>query len=114
MAKAVMVRDGQGHAMVVIPGNTWVRLDLLNSDSGRAFRLDEESELKELFPDCEFGAVPVTGPAYGVETFVDEALASLSYVCFESGDHEHLVRVQGGDFAKLMSGVRHGHFARAE
>jgi prolyl-tRNA editing enzyme YbaK/EbsC (Cys-tRNA(Pro) deacylase) len=43
---------------------------------------------------------------------MDESLGSLSTVYFESGDHAHLVRVNGETFADLMRGVRHGHFGR--
>jgi Ala-tRNA(Pro) deacylase len=111
IAKGVMVHDRQGDAMAVIPGDAWLQLDALNQETGRAFELDEESELTELFPDCEPGAVPVTGPAYGIETFVDEALTTLAFVCFEAGDHQNLVRVQGDDFVALMQGLRRGHFS---
>jgi Ala-tRNA(Pro) deacylase len=77
----------------------------------RELELVDEDELANLFADCEAGAIPPIGLAYDVETFLDEALTSLANVYFESGDHEHLVRVSGGDFKHLLSGVRHGHFS---
>ena len=46
-----------------------------------------------------------------METYLDDALGSLSSVYFESGDHAHLVRVNAETFAELMRGVRHGHLA---
>jgi len=112
IAKAVMVRDPQGHAMVVIPGDTWLNFDALNDATDREFQIDEEYEFSDLFPDCAPGAVPVTGPAYDIETYLDEALTTLAYVCFEAGDHHNLVRVQGADFVKLIHGLRRGHFGR--
>ena len=112
VAKAVVVRDGMALAMVVIPGDTWLDLKALARETGRSFELDNESDLKILFPDCEPGAVPPLGFAYNLETFRDEALTSLSSVYFEAGDHTHLVRVNGETFAKLMTGVRHGHFGK--
>jgi prolyl-tRNA editing enzyme YbaK/EbsC (Cys-tRNA(Pro) deacylase) len=33
-------------------------------------------------------------------------------VYFEAGDHEELVSVDGGDFRKLLAGVRWEHIAR--
>lgn len=114
IAKAVMVRDSQGHAMVVVPGDTWVHLDALNKDADRFFKLDEESELSELLPDCAPGAVPPMGPVYGIETYLDQALTTLAKVYFESGDHQHLVEVAGADFVKLLAGVRQGHYGRRE
>jgi Ala-tRNA(Pro) deacylase len=114
IAKAVMVRDSQGHAMVVVPGDTWVHLDALNKDADRFFKLDEESELSELLPDCAPGAVPPMGLVYGIETYLDEALTTLAKVYFESGDHQNLVQVAGSDFVKLLAGVRQGHYGRRE
>jgi Ala-tRNA(Pro) deacylase len=112
IAKAVVIRDDRGLAMAVIPGDTWLDLEALGDETGRRFELDDESDLRALFPDCEPGAVPPLGPAYQLETFMDEALGCLSTVYFESGDHAHLVRVNGETFAELMRGVRHGHFGR--
>jgi Ala-tRNA(Pro) deacylase len=113
MAKAVVVRDDRGCAMAVIPGDTWLDLNALAMETGRTFTLDEESDLEALFPDCESGAVPPLGYAYDLETFLDEALSSLSMVYFEAGDHSHLVRVNGETFANLMRGARHGRFGRS-
>ncbi len=111
IAKGVMVRDAQGGAMAVIPGNTWLRLDRLNAETGRSFELEEESTLRPLFPDCAAGAVPPLGPAYGIETLLDEALVSLGAVYFEAGDHEHLLRVSGEAFRMLLKGAHRGRFS---
>lgn len=113
IAKGVVVCDGKDRAVVVIPGDTWLDLKALAQETGRSFELDGEPDLKTLFPDCEPGAVPPFGFAYNLETFKDEALASLSSVYFEAGDHTHLVRVNGATFGELMTGVRHGRFGKS-
>jgi Ala-tRNA(Pro) deacylase len=110
VAKAVMVHDSRGHAMAVIPGDTWLNVDALNHETGRRFELDGEAALGELFPDCQPGAVPITGPAYGIETYVDDALTTLGRVYFEAGDHRHLLQGNAEGFGKLTQGLRHGHF----
>jgi len=114
IAKAVLVRDDQGHAMVVVPGDAWVMLDKLNADSGRDFSLDPEVQLEHLFPDCAPGAAPPLGPAYELPTFLDETLTTLAQVYFEAGDHGNLVRVSGPDFMHLLAGARRGSFARQD
>jgi len=111
IAKGVMVRDAQGDAMVVIPGHSWLRLDTLNQETGRQFELNEESALTHLFPDCTPGAVPPLGPAYDLETLLDEAFASLGVVYCEAGDHQHLLRISGEDFRTLLQGARRGYFS---
>jgi Ala-tRNA(Pro) deacylase len=112
IAKAVAVRDGKGKALAVIPGDAWLDLDALNREAAREFELDDEGDLSRLFPDCVEGAVPAVGPAYGLETFVDESLTSLANVYFEAGDHRHLVHVAGDAFGELLAGARRGHFSR--
>jgi Ala-tRNA(Pro) deacylase len=110
MAKAVMVHDERGHAMAVIPGDTWLNVDALKAETGRSFELDGEDQLNKLFPDCQPGAVPITGPAYGIETFVDDALMQLGRVYFEAGNHRDLLEVRADGFGRLTQGLRHGHF----
>jgi Ala-tRNA(Pro) deacylase len=114
IAKAVMVRDETGYAMVVVPGNNWVEVEHLRKELNRDFHLATEDDFAKLFMDCEAGAVPPLGPAYGIETYLDEALTSLANVYLESGDHEQLIRVAGEDFRSLLKGVRHGYFSHAD
>lgn len=111
IAKGVLVRDAGGHALVVIPGEGWIKLEALRADTGRAFELASEAEVEAVFADCQPGAIPPLGPAYDLETFVDEALGSLAHVYFEAGDHESLVKVSGETFQALLSGARRGHYS---
>ena len=111
IAKAVIVKDAQGYAMVVIPASHWLKLEALQQEADRDFVLAAESDATKLFPDCAPGAIPPLGPAYDLETFMDERLTSLANVYFEAGDHEDLVHVNGDAFHTLLKGVRHGHFS---
>jgi Ala-tRNA(Pro) deacylase len=114
VAKAVIIKDKQGFAMVVIPGSNWIKLEAINEELGRNFELAEEADAEALFPDCQPGAMPPLGSAYGVETYVDEQLMSLANVFFEGGDHTHLIQVNGQAFHELLKGARHGHFSHNE
>ena len=114
IAKAVVVKDAKGYAMVVIPGSHWLKLEALQEETDRNFQLAEEKEIDTLFKDCKAGAIPPLGPAYDIETFLDEQLSSLANVYFEAGDHEQLVHVNGEGFHSLLKGVRHGHFSHNE
>jgi len=111
IAKAVIVKDNSGYAMVVVPASNWVEMKHLHKELDRDLKLVEEDELAKLFPDCEPGAIPPLGPAYQIETFLDEELTSLANVYFEAGDHENLVHTSGDNFKKLLSGVRHGNYS---
>ena len=111
IAKAVVVKDKTGYAMVLVPAINYVEMKQVRRELNRDLELVEEDEFPRLFPDCEPGAVPPLGPAYKIETFLDESLTSLANVYFEAGDHEHLVHIGGDDFKNLLSGVRHGHYS---
>lgn len=112
IAKAVIVKDASGYAMVVVPASSYVELKLLRKELDRELELVTEDEFAKLFVDCEPGAVPPLGPAYNIETYLDELLTPMASVYFEAGDHEHLVRVSGDGFRHLLSGVRHGYFSK--
>jgi Ala-tRNA(Pro) deacylase len=113
IAKGVIVKDDSGYAMVVVPASHWVEMDHLRRELDRDFHLVAESEIGPLFRDCEPGAIPPLGPAYGLETYVDDALSTLANVYFEVGDHEQLAHVSGDGFQQLLSGARHGYFSHA-
>ncbi len=114
LAKAVVLRDGRGYLMAVIPGGSWLETDRVREELARPdLELVPEAELGKLFPDCEVGAVPPLPGAYGTEAVLDEDLCSLSEVTFEGGDHEHAIRTSGETFQQLLQGVRRGHFSHA-
>ena len=103
LAKAVIVKDGEDYLMVVVPSDYHVHLGALHRRLGRDVGLATESELTSLFPDCDEGAVPPVGGAYGLRSLVDQALLEQPEVFFEAGDHEHLVKVSGSAFKVLQA-----------
>ena len=111
IAKGVLVKDQIGYALVVIPADNRVEMAHLRRELNRDLQLASEPEIRKLFSDCETGAVPPLGVAYGVETILDDSLTSLADLYFEAGDHDQLIRVNADDFATLLAGVRHGHFS---
>jgi Ala-tRNA(Pro) deacylase len=112
LAKAVVIRDDGRYLMVVVPSVEHVDMGVLRQQFGHAVVMASEAELSDLFPDCETGAVPPLGPAWGVDTFVDESLLAENEVYFEAGDHASVVRVSGDQFEKLLEGAGRGYFGR--
>jgi Ala-tRNA(Pro) deacylase len=112
LAKAVVMRDDGRYVMVVVPSAEHVDMSLLRQQFGHEIAMASETELVDLFPDCETGAVPPMGPAWGMATYVDESLLTGHEVYFESGDHESVVRVSGDQFEKLMENAERGYFGR--
>jgi len=110
LAKAVVFADRRGYLMVVIPSNRHVSLEALSRKLGRRLSLAAESRLVPVFRDCVTGAIPPLGPAYGIETIVDDSLVGQPEVYFESGDHRGLIRVGGDEFVELLGQAGHGQF----
>lgn len=102
LAKGVVVNQDGRYLLVVVPADYHVHLGRLHEYLGEPVGLATEAELAGLFPDCEPGAVPPIGTAYELRTLVDRHLMNLPEVYFESGDHEHLIRITGARFADLM------------
>ncbi len=112
VAKCVLLEDERGYVMVVIPASCRVDLREIRQQLHRRLELASEPELGPLFRDCELGAVPPMGSAYGIPTVVDDSVLRLPDLYFEAGDHEELVHVSGEAFRTLLADAPHGRFAR--
>lgn len=106
LVKGVIVKDGEHYLMVVLPADHRLHLGLLHRLLGHGVGLATEQEIRQLFPDCVTGAIPPLGAAYALDTLVDNSLQPHDEMFFESGDHEHLVRVGPGQFSTLLGQAR--------
>ena len=114
LAKSVILEDDQGCVMAVIPADKALMVGELARILGRnELRLADESRIATLFEDCDLGAVPPVGMAWGIETIVDDELEGSDVVYMEGGDHERLLRMSHEQFHELMRSQQHGHFCRA-
>ncbi|HQS30549.1 YbaK/EbsC family protein [Polaromonas sp.] len=114
LAKSVIVEDDSRCMMAVLPADRTVMLGHLARLLGRKdLRLSDENRIAMLFDDCDQGAVPPVGMAWGLETIVDDALEASDVVYLESGDHAHLLQMSHDQFHALMSTAQHGHFCKA-
>ncbi|MFZ2736860.1 MAG: YbaK/EbsC family protein [Burkholderiaceae bacterium] len=113
LAKSVILEDEDGCVMAVIPADKTVMIGELARLLGRrSLRLSDENRIATLLSDCDRGAVPSVGMAWGIETVIDDELEENSVVYVEGGDHEHLLRMSHDEFHTLMRGLRHGCFSK--
>ncbi|HEX9814323.1 MAG TPA: YbaK/EbsC family protein, partial [Myxococcota bacterium] len=105
LAKSVVLEDERGFVLAVLPASRRLELGRVRNELGRSLHLSQENDMVRLFPDCALGAVPALGAAYGLQTVVDASLEGREEVFFEGGDHETLVRMDGGDFLDLLDGA---------
>jgi Ala-tRNA(Pro) deacylase len=115
VAKAVLLEDERERnhfLMAVIPATHRVEIARLSRHIGRPVHLATEKDAAGVFPDCEPGAIPAIGPAYGLETVLDDSLMEQQDLYFEAGDHEHLVHVKAKALFRLMSECGRGRFSQ--
>lgn len=114
MAKSVILEDDAGCVMAVVPADRRVMLGEVAHMLGRRdLHLSDEQRIATLFADCDLGAVPPVGMAWGMEMIVDDELEASEVIYFEAGDHQSLVRMSREHFHELMKTVPHGHIAKA-
>jgi Ala-tRNA(Pro) deacylase len=96
-AKTVVYFSEAGFGIAVVPADTFVDLVKL----GRLLRLSHirlanETELAELFQDCELGAMP----PFGEPVIMDAGIAG-DFIAFTIGTHRDVVRMSFADFQLL-------------
>lgn len=111
IAKGVVLKDENGYLLAILPATRTLDLGLLENQIARRMALAAEQELRSLFPDCQLGAVPALGQAYGLKTLVEESLLSQPEIYFEAGNHEELIHVRESQFEKLMQGSQYQYFS---
>jgi Ala-tRNA(Pro) deacylase len=103
LAKSVVLEDENGYLMAVLPATHRLDLPAVSRELKRdRLAFASERELRRIFTDCERGAIPPVGPAYHLDTVLDQSLADAPEVYFEAGDHFSLVHVSGPDFRRLL------------
>lgn len=103
MAKVVVVRDRAGaDAMLVLPAAHHMDPDRFVYATGRhGVHLESEAELRELFPDCEVGAMPPFGALYGMPMYVDPCLAGEDTIAFQAGNHHEIVQMKWEEYERV-------------
>lgn len=102
IAKTVMVKVRGQLAMAVVPGSRHLDLKALEEELDvRDIKLVSEEEFKNVFPDCELGAMPPFGTLYGLNVYVDSKLEEDPEIAFNAGSHRELMRMQFADYERL-------------
>lgn len=112
VAKCILLEDERGYLLAILPASCRLELPRIRGQLRRQLELASEAELGLLFGDCEIGAVPPFGDAYGIPTLLDDSLLRLPDVYFEAGDHEDFVHLSGSAFGALLARGQHGRFSR--
>ncbi len=106
VAKAVVFFSENGYGMAVLPGDSMLDLQGLRAMLGVSrLRLATESDLTDLFLDCELGAMPPFGNLNGLPVYVDGRLAAEETITFNAGTHRDVIEMKYSDFVRLAKPV---------
>src|SRR5438132_1153760 len=83
LAKAVVLHDGSGYVLAIVPASHHVRLSDLRTQLGTNVDLATEHEIEQLFGDCAQGAIPPVGECYGLDVIVDDSIEEQPEVYLE-------------------------------
>ena len=103
LAKVVMVKAGERFYMMVLPASyriDWEKVREVLKE--KEVRLATEAEFKDLFPDCEVGAMPPFGNLYNLPVYVDPSMTGCGTMVFQAGTHIDVVKMQYSDFERLV------------
>lgn len=103
MAKTVILKLDGELVMAVLRANQKVNLEDLQDVTGsETVEVASEEEFKNLFPDCEVGAMPPFGNLYGMEVFVCAPLANNEGIAFNAGTHAEVIKMAFSDYMRLV------------
>jgi Ala-tRNA(Pro) deacylase len=113
LAKAVVLKGEDGFMLAVLPASSHIQFSQLRKQLGADVDMASEEQIETLFLDCEPGAVPALGAAYGLKVIVDDSLANEPEIYLEGGDHASLVHISGSTFRELLADARHTRFTES-
>ena len=103
LAKTVMVKVDGKMAMAVLPASYQVDFALMKEAVGaKKLELATEAEFKDLFSECEVGAMPPFGNLYDMQVFAAAKLAEDDEIAFNAGSHTELIKLAYKDFERLV------------
>jgi Ala-tRNA(Pro) deacylase len=104
LAKVVVYVGDTGYGMIVLSADYIADLKEVRRLLGLTdVRLATESELAELFPDCEVGAMPPFGNLFRMPVLMDESIATGEFIAFNAGTHRDAIHMSISDFHNLVN-----------
>jgi len=106
LAKTTILKMEGRFVMAVLSAPYVIDFGRMATISGaRDIELATEPEFRDLFPECEVGAMPPFGNLYGLPVYVDTRLEENASIVFNAGTHDEAIRVTFADFKRLVDPV---------
>lgn len=104
LAKTVLYRGDNGYGMLVLRADYIVDFaEVLRLLGLKDIRLATETEVAQLFPDSELGAMPPFGNSIEMPILIDEGLAAAEFIAFNAGTHRDAIHMSFEDFVAVSN-----------
>ncbi|MFO0960760.1 MAG: YbaK/EbsC family protein [Isosphaeraceae bacterium] len=111
VAKSVLLKVGSDLVLAVLPATHRIDFDRLRRELAVSYvELASEAELERIFHDCQPGALPALGRAYGVRTVLDASMLGAGEILFGGNTQVEGVRMRLADYEKIEA-PSHARFA---
>ena len=102
LVKIVVVKSGDGCVMTLLPASYKINMGKIKKILGdNQAILATEKDFKDLFPDCEVGAMPPFGNLYDIDVYVDRSLTKDEEILFQAGNHVETIKMKYEDFERI-------------
>ena len=106
MAKTVVVKVDGNYALAVLPAPEKLDLKQFAENIGVGkIELASETEFRNLFEDCETGAMSPFGNLYNLKTYISTDFTKHRMITFNAGNHVELIRMRYSTFEKLVNPI---------
>ncbi len=112
LVRAVILVDGQGLLMAVLPADHVLDFNALGEWLHRDLELVPGNQLATIFDQCEPRSYPPLAPVYNLDVIIDTSLDELDVITFEPGIHTTLVQMDTEQYRKMLGNALSGHFSR--
>lgn len=103
LAKTVMVIIDGKLSMAVLPASCKIDFEQLKKAIGvDNIELAGEMEFKDIFPDCEIGAMPPFGNLFNMDVYVARKLTEDTNIAFNAGSHTQRIKMSYKDYESLV------------
>jgi len=103
LAKTVIIKKDDQFAMAVLPADEKIDFNRFKAEvKADKVELATEKEFKDLFPDCEVGAMPPFGNIYDLETYISPHFKNQRHITFNAGNHLELIRMRYKTYEELV------------
>ena len=106
LAKTLIVNADGKYYMFLMPADHRLVDHLVHEVlQAKHVHLASEEDLRQIFPDCEIGAMPPFGNLYALPVYADKTLTVDDMIVFNACSHTRSIRLKMYDFLRLVNPV---------